>query len=174
MRGLQVFGSPILRRVSKPLGEPLDKEFLLELLNDMERVLALEEGVGLAAPQVGENVRVFILESTSLLSVCGHRVFVNPVLRPSGPLCRREEGCLSVPGIFEDVVRPSQVAVSALDENGDRFELQLEGMAARAAQHENDHLEGMLFVDRLGSLRRRLLRGRLAAIADAADGRSTF
>lgn len=174
MLGLQVFGSPILRRVSRSLDPAAERDFIVSLLKDMEKILALEEGLGLAAPQVGVNVRIFILEASSLPAVGGHRVFVNPLLRPSGPLCRREEGCLSVPGIYEDVMRPSLVHVSARDADGMAFDLDLEGLAARAVQHEHDHLDGLLFVDRLGSLRRRLLRGRLAAIAEAADGRSTF
>jgi len=174
MRRLQVFGSPVLSRVSNPVEEPFDRDFLASLMRDMERTLALEEGLGLAAPQVGENVRVFLLEATHVPSVGGHRVFVNPSVRPSGPLCRREEGCLSVPGVYEDVMRPSMVTVSASDESGNRFELALDGLAARAVQHEYDHLDGILFIDRLGTLRRRLLRGRLAAIAAASGGRSTF
>jgi peptide deformylase len=174
MRGLQVFGAASLRRISRPVDPASERQLLSDLLTDMERILAVEEGLGFAAPQAGENVRVFILEADNLPAVCGHRVYVNPVLRPSGPLCRREEGCLSVPGIYEEVLRPSLVSVTALDENGEQFELELDGLAARAAQHENDHLDGLLFVDRLGSLRRRLLRRRLSAISEAADGRSTL
>ncbi len=166
-RCIEVIGSPVLRRVSRPFDLSGGNGSLMELVIEMERLLAAERGLGLAAPQAGENVRVFILDSSSL-DTSGHRVFVNPVTEPYGPSCRIEEGCLSVPGLYEEVSRPSRCRVSATDEKGVRFELDLGGMAARAAQHENDHLDGILFVDRLGALRRRLLRRRLEAMAEAA------
>lgn len=165
---IEIIGSPVLRRVSRPFDlTGGGTGTLQELLRDMERLMAGERGLGLAAPQAGENVRVFILDSSSL-DTSGHRVFVNPVTEPYGPVCRIEEGCLSIPGLYEEVSRPSRCRISASDENGVRFELDLGGMAARAAQHESDHLDGILFVDRLGSLRRRLLRRRLEAMAEAA------
>lgn len=168
MREIQVFGSAVLRRTAREVDATADAEVLADLLKDMSRLLALEEGLGLAAPQAGESLRVFMLEATSLPAVCGRRVFVNPVLEPSGPLCRREEGCLSLPGIYEDVTRPSRVTISALDHRGEPFRLELEGLAARVVQHENDHLDGVLFIDRIGALRRRLLKGRLDRLAAGA------
>lgn len=166
-RCIEIIGSPVLRRVSQPFDLSVGTGPLLELVGEMERLMAGERGLGLAAPQAGENVRVFILDSSSL-DISGHRVFVNPAIEPYGPVCRIEEGCLSIPGLYEEVRRPSNCRLSAMDERGIRFELDLGGMAARAAQHENDHLDGILFVDRLGSLRRRLLRRRLEAMAETA------
>ncbi|HRY61453.1 MAG TPA: peptide deformylase [Candidatus Fermentibacter sp.] len=165
MRSIRIFGSPGLRSVSRDVDPAADASLLGELLPEMDRLLTEEEGIGLAAPQAGENIRVFILETSMLPSLCGHRVFVNPKLEAYGPPSRREEGCLSVPGIYEPVTRPSLLRISALDPSGIRFELELDGMAARAAQHENDHLDGILFVDRLGALRRKLLRSKLQKLA---------
>jgi len=163
-----VLGSPVLRQVARPVDPDTEGPLVKDVVADLERIQEEEEGLGLAAPQIGEGLRIFLLESSSLPVLCGHRIFVNPVLSPSGPPCRREEGCLSVPGVFEDVIRPSHLLVTALDADLVPFEMALDGMAARVAQHENDHLDGILFVDRLGSLRRRLLRGRLAEISRGA------
>ncbi len=165
MRGIVLYGSPVLRLRSRRIELPADRGLLDGLLADMERILALEEGLGLAAPQAGESLRVFILEATSLPALAGRRVFVNPVVEPQGPPSRREEGCLSLPGIYEDVTRPSRAVVHAQGADGEPFCIELEGLAARAVQHEYDHLEGILFIDRIGSLRRRLLGGRLDKIA---------
>lgn len=165
MRSIRIYGSPELGTVSRGVALPADSGLLESLLPDMERLLLDEEGLGFAAPQAGENVRIFLLETSLLPSLQGHRVFVNPVLVTSGPPSRHEEGCLSVPGIWEPVVRPSLVSISACDEHGEPFALELDGMAARVAQHENDHLDGILFIDRLGQLRRRLLRSKLQKLA---------
>ncbi|HOZ17088.1 MAG TPA: peptide deformylase [Candidatus Fermentibacter daniensis] len=165
MRSIRIYGSPELGVVSREVALPGDSGLLESLLPDMERLLMDEEGLGLAAPQAGENVRVFLMETSLLPSLQGHRVFVNPVLQTGGPPSRHEEGCLSLPGIWEPVVRPSLVSISACDEHGKPFALELDGMAARVAQHENDHLDGILFIDRLGQLRRRLLRSKLQKLA---------
>lgn len=165
VRSIRIYGSPVLKGGSRDLDPVSDAMLLADLLPDMEQVLAVEEGLGLAAPQVGESVRVFILETSILPSLCGHRIFINPRLSISGPPARREEGCLSVPGIWETVTRPSLVTVDAMDPAGDGFRLELDGLAARAVQHEYDHLDGILFVDRLSSLKRRFLKARLAKLA---------
>lgn len=164
MRTIRIYGDAALRRVSRIADLEADSGLLESLLPDMERLLAEEEGLGLAAPQTGENVRVFLLESSILPTLCGHRVFINPQVDTSGPPSRHEEGCLSVPGIYEPVVRPSFARVTALAPDGRSFSLDLDGMAARVVQHENDHLDGVLFVERLGSLRRKLLRSRLSRL----------
>jgi peptide deformylase len=165
VRSIRIYGSPNLREVSREIDPAAEAGLIADLLPDMNRVLAVEEGLGLAAPQVGENVRVFILEPSILPSICGHRVFINPRLSISGPPARREEGCLSLPGIWETVTRPSMVTVEAMGPDGLGFRLELAGLAARAVQHEYDHLDGILFVDRLSSLKRRLLRSTLSRLA---------
>ncbi len=165
MRGLRYYGDPCLRRVSRELDTQAEAEFVRELIRDMHRVLRTERGLGLAAPQVGESVRLFILNMAEM-GIPGGGIFMNPVITTDGPEERDEEGCLSIPGVFERVNRPSRTRVEATDIKGDRFSLELTGYAGRAVQHEFDHLEGTLFVDRLSHLKRRLLRKRLAEITD--------
>ena len=162
-RSLKHYGSECLRRITRKLDPAGESEFIAELLVDMNRILGMENGLGLAAPQAGETVSLFIMNDRDL-PLEGHRIFINPIIRTEGDIVRDEEGCLSLPGIFEMVRRPGRVLLSALDENGDSFNLELEGYTARAIQHEFDHLQGVLFIDRLSHVRKRLIRKRLAEI----------
>lgn len=162
-RKLQYYGSKILRNRSRGIDVSSEQEFLHSLLSDMLYILRLESGLGLAAPQVGENVRVFILNSEAL-SLSGHSVFINPEVTVSGPLHKDEEGCLSIPRIFEFLRRPFSTTVTAYNFSGERFTLDLDDYAARAVQHENDHLDGILFVDRLSPIRKRLVKKQLSEI----------
>jgi len=162
-RKLQYYGSKVLRNSSRPIDISSELEFLHSLLSDMFEILRYEKGLGLAAPQAGENVRLFILNSDEL-NLSGHSIFINPEVTISGPMDKDEEGCLSIPGIFEYVRRPLNVAVSACDLAGERFTLNLDNYSARAVQHENDHLDGILFVDRLSPLRKRLVKKQLSEI----------
>jgi peptide deformylase len=169
-REIQLLGSPVLRTEARELtGE--DTELLEDLLGDMRRIIRQEDGLGLAAPQVGESLRVFILRPGSLPELGVRWVFVNPVLTTSGPGSRHEEGCLSIPGVYESFRRPSRVAVEALDESLRPFRLEVEGLASRAVQHETDHLDGVLFIDHLSPVKKRLLRGKLASIREEAARR---
>jgi peptide deformylase len=168
-RTLQLIGSPVLRRKADPVETSGASDFLDGLLRDMRRILAEKEGLGLAAPQAGESLRLFILDLDDM-ALKGHRVFVNPVLVLDGDEERIEEGCLSIPGVYEPVRRFRKVEISAADEEGKEFVLELEGLLARAVQHECDHLDGILFVDRLSPVRRRMLRSRLARIREGEAG----
>lgn len=165
MREIVLFGDPILRQKTTPVTEFDDD--LRDLVEDMFRIMYEEEGLGLAAPQAGDGRRVFVLdvpaehEDEHDLKL----VMVNPRLETRGKIVASEEGCLSIPGIREKVNRPEEVRVVFQDLAGDEYELEAEGIVARAVQHEFDHLEGILFVDRLPSLRRSLLKRRLADIA---------
>lgn len=160
---LHYYGSKILRNRSGEVEIASQGEYLRKLVSDMNQILLMEKGLGLAAPQAGENVRVFILNPDEL-SLKGHRVFVNPRVEASGPMQKDEEGCLSIPGVFEMVRRPADVSVTALDLEGREFALELSDYAARAVQHENDHLDGILFVDRLSPIRKKLVKNKLAEI----------
>lgn len=162
-RTLKHYGDDCLREKSRRLDPGRERELIDSLLEDMQRILDLENGLGLAAPQAGENVSLFILNDRDL-PLDGHRVFVNPLIVTDGAEVKDEEGCLSLPGIWEFVKRPERVQVSALDENGEEFHLELTGYAARAVQHEFDHLQGILFVDRLSPMKKRMLKKRLAEI----------
>ena len=162
-RKLQYYGSKILRNSSRKIDIPSELPSLHSLLSDMLEILRFERGLGFAAPQAGENVRLFILNSEEL-DLSGHSIFINPAVTTSGPLHKDEEGCLSIPGIFEYVRRPFNAVVTAYDFSGEQFTLDLEDYSARAVQHENDHLDGILFVDRLSPLRKRLAKKQLAEI----------
>jgi len=131
-------------------------EELQSLLRDMWETMAVNDGVGLAAPQIGVSLRV---------AVIGWRdrriVLVNPVVIEQEGEEELEEGCLSAPGFFEKVTRPARVVVEARDEHGEPIRLEEEGFLARVLMHEIDHLEGKLFLDRLSPLKRRYLKKKL-------------
>jgi peptide deformylase len=162
-RKLQYYGSEILRNVSGEVDISARADFLRDLVSDMKQILLMERGLGLAAPQAGENFRVFVLNPDEL-DLNGHSVFINPKVKAHGPMQKDEEGCLSIPGIFEMVRRPSMVSITASDLEGVEFSLDLSDYVARAVQHENDHLDGILFVDKLSPIRRKLVRKQLADI----------
>jgi peptide deformylase len=134
--------NPILREVSKPVTQITKKT--LKLIKDMEAALDLEKGVGLAAPQVGENVRLFLalLDNKHLVAM------INPeFLTHNQTLASAEEGCLSLPGEWGQVERFTEVTIRFLDGKGRENTLKLKGFNARIVQHEMDHLDGILFTD---------------------------
>ncbi len=136
-------GEDVLRKKCEPVKEVTDS--MRETFNEMFETMIQAEGVGLAAPQVGISERFFVVISDDDV----RRVFVNPqIVATSNDLTDYEEGCLSLPGFNENIKRPSKVTVQALDENGKPFTLQAEGLLARIIQHENDHLDGILYIDR--------------------------
>lgn len=159
--GVKIIGDPVLREKGRIVSFLEDREKVGELLNKMFAVLREEEGLGLAAPQVGESLRVFIALPDYLDDLQGHTVFINPQIEPYGNMEKREEGCLSIPGIYETLERPSTARVTAFDENGNEFTLDVSGLSARLVQHENDHLDGILFVDRLSPMKRKFLKRKL-------------
>ena len=153
----------ILHYPDKRLREPtqlvtkFDAE-LDKLIEDMAETMYAAPGVGLAAPQIGVPLKLFIIDvATGDDEPSDLRVFINPeIVGKVGEVCS-EEGCLSFPGIHEEIMRAERVKVRALDAKGAPFELEAEGLLAIAIQHENDHLEGRLMVDHLSMLRRRLV-----------------
>jgi peptide deformylase len=164
MRELVLYGDPVLRQSAKPV-TAFDAD-LRDLVEEMFEIMYAEEGVGLAAPQVGDSRRVFIVEIPEDEETEGVRlVMVNPVLRSKAGSVVAEEGCLSIPGIREKVERAESVSLTFRDLDGAEHEIEAEGFLARAIQHEQDHLEGVLFIDRLSPMRRRLLRRQLEDIA---------
>ena len=148
-------GHPVLRAKARPIekGE-LKSPGLQQLIDDMVDTMFEYSGVGLAAPQVHEGVRLFV----AMLDADGRgegdaTVFINPEITPAGDaVVDGWEGCLSIPDMRGRVPRAQQVTVSALDRDGKRFEIDLEGFPARVVQHETDHLDGVLFIDRMRSL----------------------
>ena len=165
---VRIIGDPVLRAMSRGLRFPDDSLEVSRLLENMFKVLHSQEGLGLAAPQVGVSRRMFIALPDYLEDLKGHTVFINPEIEPYGPLEKREEGCLSIPGIYETLQRPSRARVKAVDEKGEPFELDVEGLSARLVQHENDHLDGVLFTDRLSPMKKKLLRRKLRNLRERA------
>jgi len=159
---LRIYGDPILRAKAKAVGA-VDETIRPLVANLFDTMLA-EDGVGLAAPQVGVSERVLVLA----VPVKKHKrvdlTLINPAITLAEGWEVGEEGCLSVPGIFDDVKRAYSIALTALDDAGKPIELKAEGYLARAIQHELDHLNGVLFVDRLGVLQRTVHRKELKAL----------
>jgi len=146
---------------------------LRSLIDDMAETMYAAPGVGLAAPQIGVSKRLFIVDvATDEDEPSDLRVFINPEIVDTDGETTFNEGCLSFPGIREDIDRAARVKVRALDPDGKPFELEADGLLAVAIQHENDHLDGKLMIDHLSILRRRLVHRAMtkrAASADAAQ-----
>jgi peptide deformylase len=166
---LRIYGDPVLRARAQPLLEVTDtvKPFVLDMFDTM----FAEDGVGLAAPQVGASQRLLVLAVPVKRRQRVDMTLINPeVVRAEGWEVG-EEGCLSVPGVYDEVKRASSIDVEALDESGRPVKFSADGFLARAIQHEIDHLNGVLFVDRLGMLQRRIHKSELKAIEEGREGK---
>jgi len=169
------YGDPILRKKAEEIDE--DYPNLGRLVADMFETMYAARGVGLAAPQVGLSIRLFVIDASPYAEDDEDgkgdpalkdfkKVLINPIiLEEKGDSWGFNEGCLSIPDISEEVMRPSQVLVNYLDEDFEEQEVELSGLAARIVQHEYDHIEGKLFVDKLSPLKKAMLKGKLAAIS---------
>ena len=161
-----VYGDPVLRKKA----EPVTKDYLdlKEFIQSMFETMYNSDGVGLAAPQVGRTIRVFILDTTT--DEEGEpagivKAFVNPeILEKYGDEWALNEGCLSLPEIREDILRPEWVRIRYQDENFNQYEETYSGFTSKVIQHEFDHLEGIMFVDYLNPLKKRILKSKLTAI----------
>ena len=182
------YGDPVLRKV----GVDIDKDYpnLDELIENMRETMVNASGVGLAAPQIGKAIRLFIINATpfsededldeserEFLSKFD-KVFINAkIIKEEGEEWAFNEGCLSIPDIREDVFREEKVTIEYLDENFEKHIDVIEGIAARVVQHEYDHIEGILFTDRISSLKKRLIKKKLENISKGkikADYRMKF
>jgi len=146
-----------LRTVAKPVDNVNDE--IKQLVADMFETMKDEKGIGLAATQVDRHVRVVVMDVSEEQNE--PRVFINPEITRKEGETISEEGCLSVPGNYAKVERAEAITVKALDENGDEFELNAEGLLAICIQHELDHLKGTLFIDYLSPLKRQRIRKKL-------------
>jgi peptide deformylase len=163
-RRLVLYGDPILRKVAEPV-DHIDDE-VRGLIEDMFRIMYEEQGIGLAAPQVGESRRIFIIDIPGERGEDTIRLtLINPRVLERKGRQREEEGCLSIPGVREDVDRAEKVVVRYHDVDGTENEIEAWDLLARVIQHENDHIDGILFIDRIPSLRRALLKRHLDEIA---------
>jgi peptide deformylase len=140
------------------------------LVDDMAETMYAAPGVGLAATQIGERVQVFVIDVAADDEPSDLRVFINPQILEREDLIVWSEGCLSFPGINEEVERAAKVRVRAKDREGQSFELEAEGLLAVAIQHEHDHLQGVLMIDHLGPLKKRLVSRKMQKRADADAG----
>jgi peptide deformylase len=168
-RNLRFYGDPVLRQKAVPVADLGTRE-LEQLVADMFETCTAEEGAGLAAPQIGISQRVFVVDCPEDPDDDDGPVIrfaaINPqVVSATGEILS-EEGCLSMPGLRESVKRHARVRLAAVDVAGRPFEIEAGGLVARAIQHEMDHLDGILFIDRLSSLKRQLLKRQLESIAD--------
>ncbi len=159
VREVLVYPDPVLKQKSKPVAKVDDA--VKKLVKDMIETMYGEDGVGLAAVQVGVLKRVLVTDTSTRQEGEKLRVFINPELASAEGRTKYTEGCLSLPGETEEIERFAKVTVRALDEKGQPFELDAEGLLAIALQHEMDHLDGVLFVDRLSSVKRGLIRKRM-------------
>ncbi len=167
---IYLYGSQILRNENTEV-DLQDKEGVLKLIEDMKETLKVADGCGLAAPQVGVNKRLVIVDGRELSDTYDYlkdffRVMINPVvLEESEETCEYSEGCLSVPGIYAEVRRPSKIKVEYYNENFEKVVEEFDQFGCRMVQHELSHLEGNLFVDNLSPLRRKMLARKLQAIS---------
>jgi len=162
---IYIYGSTVLKRKAEQLTP--DYPELRQLISDMRETLANADGVGLAAPQVGHSIRLFITDGAPFKDknpelATFQRVMINAeVLEYSKETWTFNEGCLSVPDIHEDVIRPMKIRVRYFDENFTEHDEWLDGIAARIVLHEYDHIEGSIFTEKLSPIRRKMISGKL-------------
>ncbi|CAM1333282.1 peptide deformylase [Tenacibaculum aestuariivivum] len=170
------YGDPVLRKV----GTEIDKEYpqLEKLIADMKETMYNAQGVGLAAPQIGKDIRLFLIDASPFaddedlseqdrkaLANFNH-VFINAkIIKEEGDEWAFNEGCLSIPNVREDVFRQEKITIEYQDENFEKHTQVLTGLAARVFQHEYDHIDGILFTDKLSSLKKRLIKKKLENIS---------
>ena len=167
---IYLYGSEVLREKAAP-ADLQDKESLTQLIADLRETLAKSEGCGLAAPQIGVSSRVLIVDGDVMADVYDYlkgfkRVIINPVvLEQSDKKCEYNEGCLSVPGIYADVTRPESMTLEYYNENFEKVTEHFDRFACRMIQHEMSHLDGVLFVDLVPPIRKKILAKKLQNIA---------
>ena len=167
---IYLYGSEKLRNENAE-ADLQDKEGLTKLIADMKETLKVADGCGLAAPQVGVNLKVVIVDGSDLTDTYDYlkdfrRVMINPVvLEESEETCDFSEGCLSVPGIYAEVTRPSKIKVEYYNENLEKVVEEFDRFACRMVQHELSHLDGNLFVDNVSPIRRKMMARKLLAIS---------
>lgn len=163
------YGDPVLKKEAEEIDK--DYPFLEDLIDNMFETMYNAEGVGLAAPQIGKSIRLFIVDASPFEDEEPElkdfkKVFINPIIiEEAGKAWNFNEGCLSIPGIREDVNRQPKITIEYYDREFNLTEETFDGLAARVIQHEYDHVDGVLFTDRINPLKRRLLKSRLNNIS---------
>lgn len=156
VRPICAYPEAVLRQKAQAV-ETIDDE-LQQLIDDMIETMYAAPGIGLAAPQVGISLRLFVVDVTSGKEVAGLQTYINPEIIASEGRVREDEGCLSVVGVYGQTPRAERVVLRGLNRAGESVETEAEGLLARAFQHELDHLNGMLFFDRMGVVGRDLMK----------------
>ena len=163
------YGDPVLRKKAVAIEEGTDVQ---TLANNMLATMDQAQGVGLAAPQIGQSIRLFVVDFSQYLqgqgsTEGGRKVLINPELRidKKAPLTTFEEGCLSIPGVLVEVPRHEKIVISYFDTNWQRHEEEWTGFPARVMMHEYDHLEGKLHIDYAVPLRKNLMKSKLKQIS---------
>jgi len=164
-----IYGHPVLRKVA----EEIDRDYpdLEQVIADLFETLYKSEGLGLAAPQIGKSIRIFVIDGKPVGNdepglADFRRVFINAhITEKYGDPELMTEGCLSIPNLREEVSRDSHIKINYYDENWHIHNEEYDGYKARIIQHEYDHLDGILFTDKVGPLRKRLLKSKLIAIS---------
>ena len=167
---IYIYGQPVLRKVAQDITP--DYPELKELISDMFESLTASDGVGLAAPQIGKDIRVVVIDLDVLSDdVPEYKDFTKAYINPhileydeNAPKETMEEGCLSLPGIHENVTRPTRIHVVYKDDEFNDHDEWVDGYLARVMQHEFDHLEGKMFIDRMPPFRKQLIFGKLKAL----------
>lgn len=162
---VRLYGDPVLRRVAEPVAVMTPE--IKTIIEDMVDSMWHQAGIGLAAPQVGISLRILVMDDGK----GGARALINPIIADRGGSIREEEGCLSLPGIFAEVERSKWIRVSALDGEGLPISFEAQGLQAKVIQHETDHLDGVLFIDRLPPVTRDRIKKRIRKEGLAKDSR---
>jgi peptide deformylase len=165
IRTILHYPDPRLREPGKKVPQVTDE--LRKLIDDMAETMYAAPGVGLAATQIGEPWQIFVIDIAAEDEPSNLQVFVNPEIMSRAGEITWQEGCLSFPGVQEDIDRAAKVRVRAQDRDGKTFELDAEGLLAVAIQHELDHLEGVLMIDHMGPLKKRLVHRKMQRREDA-------
>ncbi len=166
---VHIIGSPVLRKVAVDITK--DYPNLDEFIENMFETMYSSDGIGLAAPQVGASIRLFVIDTTPISEedpdfVSFKKVFINAkIIERDGDEVKSSEGCLSIPDVREDVYRDDIITIEYYDENFEFHTETLEGMSAIVLQHEYDHLDGILFTDKVSPLRKKLLKKKLVNIS---------
>jgi peptide deformylase len=164
-----VYGHPVLRKVAVDIEK--DYPELPKLIADLFETMYHSDGLGLASPQIGKSIRIFVIDGKPIAEdepglADFKKVFINArIIERCGELQPMNEGCLSIPNLREEVMRESHIRIIYYDENWVKHDEVFDGYRARIIQHEYDHLDGILFTDKVSPLRRRLLKGKLTAIS---------
>jgi peptide deformylase len=165
IRPILKYGDDVLHQQAQPVGKLTGD--IQQLIDDMVETMYAAPGIGLAAPQVGAPLRIFVIDLSVGRESDGLMVMINPSFVERDGMQLEEEGCLSVPDFNATVVRPTRVVVKGLDRRGESYQREGEGLLARAFQHEMDHLDGTLFVDRLRGIKRDMILRKIRKLSRA-------